>query len=175
MLLAIGNKVSYPSQGPCLVSSIIDKVVDERVLTFYELNVLDNDGGRNNGGGKLLVPVEKAKTIGIRPLLKRAEIEKLLDQLKKPSRASTDRRQRVRDNVKLLLSGSAFDLAEIVESLTELLEAKALSQGERGTLERAKRLLVCEISEVTGETKQEVEEQVDRALVARLKPKACAA
>jgi hypothetical protein len=54
-------------------------------------------------------------------------------------------------------------------------EAKALSQGERGTLERARRLLVCEISEVTGETKEEVEEQVDRALESRLKPKACAA
>jgi CarD family transcriptional regulator len=169
MMLAIGNKVIYPSHGPCLVSSIVDKVVDDRTMTFYELSVLDDCRGR------LLVPVDKAKTIGIRPLLKRPEIAKLLDQLKKPSTASSDRRQRVRDNVRLLLSGSAFDLAEIVESLTELVEAKALSQGERGTLEKAKRLLVCEISEVTGETKQEVEERVEQALVARPKPKACAA
>lgn len=169
MLLTIGNKVIYPSHGPCLVNSIVDKVVDEQVMRFYELNVLHDSRGR------LLVPVEKAKTIGVRPLLKRPDIAKLLAQLKKRSRANSDRRQRVRDNVKLLLSGSAFDLAEIVESLTELVEAKALSQGERGTLERAKRLLVCEISEVTGETKEEVEEQVDRALESRLKPKACAA
>jgi CarD family transcriptional regulator len=169
MSLAIGNKVIYPSHGPCLISSIVDKVVEERVMTFYELSVLDDCRG------KLLVPVDKAKTIGIRPLLKRPEIAKLLAQLKKRSRASTDRRQRVRDNVRLLLSGSAFDLAEIVESLTELLEAKALSQGERGTLDRAKRLLVCEISEVTGETKEEVEEQVDRALDSRFRSKACAA
>src|SRR6185295_626269 len=117
----------------------------------------------------------KAKTIGLRPLLKKPEIPRLLDQLKRPSKASADRKQRVRDNLKLLLSGSAFDLAEIVESLSELVETKALSQGERGTLERAKRLLVCEIAEVTGETKEEVEEQVDRALIARTKPKACAA
>ena len=169
MLLAIGNKVIYPSHGPCLISSIVDKTVGEQVMTFYELNVL------NDCRGKLLVPVEKAKTIGIRPLLKRSDIAKLLDQLKRPSKASADRKQRVRDNLKLLLSGSAFDLAEIVESLTELVETKALSQGERGTLERAKRLLVCEISEVTGETKQEVEEQVDLALFARTKPKAQAA
>ena len=91
----------------------------------------------------------------------------LLDQLKRPSTASSDRRQRVRDNLVLLNSGSAFDLAEIVESLTELIETKPLSFGERGTLEKAKRLLVYEISEVTGETKQEVEDQMDRALIAR--------
>jgi len=169
MLLAIGNKVIYPSHGPCLISSIVDKVVGERPMTFYQLLVL------NEGTGTLLVPVEKAKSIGIRPLLSKADIPKLLERLKRPSTASTDRKQRVRDNLKLLLSGSAFDLAEIVESLTELIDTKALSFGERGTLERAKRLLVCEISEVTGQTKQEVEEQVDRALTARTKPKACAA
>lgn len=168
-MLAIGNKVIYPSHGPCLISSIVNKVVDEQVMTFYELNVL------NDGRGTLLVPVEKAKTIGIRPLLRKPDIPKLLDQLKRPSKASTDRKQRVRDNLKLLLSGSAFDLAEIVESLTELVETKALSLGERGTLDRAKRLLVFEIAEVTGETKEEVEEQVDRALIARTKPKAQAA
>jgi RNA polymerase-interacting CarD/CdnL/TRCF family regulator len=107
--------------------------------------------------------------------LNKPQIAKLLDRLKKPSTASTDRKQRVRDNSKLLLSGSAFDLAEIVESLTELIETKPLSFGERGTLERAKRLLVCEISEVTGESMQEAEEQVDRALIARTGTKACAA
>jgi len=169
MLLAIGNKVIYPSHGPCLVSSIVNKVVGESSMTFYQLLVL------NDGRGTLLVPVEKAESIGIRPLLNKPEIPKLLEKLKRPSRASTDRKQRVRDNLKLLLSGSAFDLAEIVESLTELIDTKSLSFGERGTLDRAKRLLICEIAEVTGETKEEVEEQVDRALIARTKPKAQAA
>jgi len=169
MSLAIGKKVIYPSHGPCLVSSIVNKVVGERSMTFYQLLVL------NDGRGTLLVPVDKAKSIGIRPLLNKPEIPKLLDRLKRPSKASSDRKQRVRDNLKLLLSGSAFDLAEIVESLTELIDSKALSFGERGTLDRAKRLLICEISEVTGETKEEVEEQIDRALIARIKPKARAA
>jgi CarD family transcriptional regulator len=169
MSLVVGKKVIYPSHGPCLISSIVDKVVGQQVMTFYELDVL------NDCRGKLLVPVDKAKMIGIRPLLKKTDIAKLLDQLKRSSNASTDRKQRIRDNVKLLSSGSAFDLAEIVESLTKLVEAKALSQGERGTLERAKRLLICEIAEVTGETKEEVEEQVDRALTSQTKPKEQAA
>ena len=169
MLLAIGNKVIYPSHGPCLVSSIVNTTVDEKPMTFYQLLVL------NDGGGKLLVPVDKAKTIGIRPLLTKPEIPKLLALLKKPSKASTDRKQRASDNLKLLKTGSAFDLATIVESLSELIETQALSLGERGTLDRAKRLLVCEISEVTGVTLQEAEEQVDQALLARKGRNVCAA
>jgi RNA polymerase-interacting CarD/CdnL/TRCF family regulator len=168
-MLAVGKKVIYPCHGPCVVSSIVNTTVDEKPITFYQLLVLDD------GRGKLLVPVDKVKKIGIRPLLKQPEIPKLLDKLRTPSTASTDRKQRVRDNLKLLASGSAFDLAEIVESLTELIETKALSNSERATLDRAKRLLVCEISEVTGTTKQEAEEQIDQALTARTQNKARAA
>jgi len=168
-MLAIGNKVIYPSHGPCLVSSIVNKTVNEQPMSFYQLLVL------NDQRGQLLVPVDKAKVVGLRPLVNMPEIPALLDQLKRPSTASTDRKQRVRDNLKLLLSGSAFDLAEIVESLTELIETKPLSFGERGTLEKAKRLLVCEISEVTGTTKQEAENQVDQALIARPRTRVCAA
>ena len=169
MLLAVGKKVIYPGHGPCLVSSIVDKTVDEKAITFYQLLVLGDHGE------KLFVPVDKIKTVGIRPLLKQADVPKLFDQLKRPSTASTDRKQRACDNAKLLSSGSAFDLAEIVESLTELGETKALSSRERATLDRAKRLLVYEISEVMGATKQEAEQQVDQTLIARTGTKACAA
>jgi len=112
----------------------------------------------------LLVPVDKAQTIGIRPLLNRSDIPKLLDLLKEPSEADKDWKQRANDNLKLFNSGSAFDLAEVIASLSELRENKSLSLGESGTFERAKRLLICEISEVTGEPKAMVEEQVDQVL-----------
>ena len=99
--------------------------------------------------------------------MKRAEIPGLLERLKRPTSTAEDSRQRARDNSRLLASGSAFDLAEIVESLTELNETKPLSIGERKTLERAKKLLVCEIAEVLRKTREEAERQVDKALRAR--------
>ena len=71
------------------------------------------------------------------------------------------------DSLKMFSSGSAFDLAEIVESLTHLGESKSLSTRDKWTLERARKLLVCEISEVMGEAKSAAEEQVDKALAAR--------
>jgi hypothetical protein len=51
-----------------------------------------------------------------------------------------------------------------VASLTQLRDTRSLTLGESGTLARAKRLLVCEISEVLGEPKTTVEEQIDHAL-----------
>jgi hypothetical protein len=48
-----------------------------------------------------------------------------------------------------------------------LSKAKALSLRESWTLARARKRLVCEISEVMGETKSAAEEQVDQALRAR--------
>ena len=75
--------------------------------------------------------------------------------------------QRANDNFKLLTSGSAFDLAEIVKSLTGLGEEKALSFRESQTPEKARKLLIGEISEVMCETMSAAEEQIDEALRAR--------
>jgi len=140
---------------------MVKRIIDDRPVMFYQLLVLDK------AGGDLFVPVDNVRAIGIRPLLERSEIPKLLDRLKQPTQSADTWKQRAVDNQKLFATGSAFDLAEVVESLTELSETKALSFGEHKTLDRAKRLLICEISEVMSETEGEAEEEVDQALKAR--------
>jgi CarD family transcriptional regulator len=161
MRMNVGSKVMYPSQGPCLISAVVEKEVAGRPMSFYRLALLDDRGG------ELFVPVERVEGMGLRPLLKRSEIPKLLGQLMEARQSAKDWKERAQNNLKLLASGSAFDLAEIVESLTELNESKPLSFRESGMLERAKRLLVCEISEVLGNTRIAAEEQIDQALNAR--------
>jgi RNA polymerase-interacting CarD/CdnL/TRCF family regulator len=115
----------------------------------------------------LFVPVEKANASGLRLLLSRSEIPQLLNHLQQPAGAAKDWKQRAHDNSKRLASGSAFDLAEVVKSLTELSETKELSFPESRTLDKARRLLVGEIAEVLRETKSAVEELIDQALKAR--------
>ena len=161
VILTSGNKVVYPSQGPCLIGPVVNIVIDGRPISFYRLALLDDSGG------ELFVPVDKAQTIGIRPLLNRSDIPKVLGLLKEPSGADNDWKQRADDNLKLIASGSAFDLAVVVKSLTKLGEKKALSFRESRTLEKAKKLLIVEISEVLGETKSAAEKQIDEALKAR--------
>ena len=159
--LNVGKKVSYPCQGPCLVGPVVKRVVDDKLTEFHHLTLL------SDGGGELLVPVDRAQARGIRELLDKTEIPKLLDRLKKPSKAAERWNQRNRDNLILFNSGSAFDLAEIVESLNGLMETKRLQPSDRLTLERARKLLACEISEVMGETKSAAEEKIDQALEGR--------
>src|SRR5690349_11894080 len=66
--LAAGSKAIYPGQGPCQISRVIKRVVDGRLLTFYHLIVLDESHC------ELLIPVEKARAIGVRALMKKSEI-----------------------------------------------------------------------------------------------------
>lgn len=162
-MLKYGSKVVYPYQGPCRIGAVVQKVIDGKPTSFYHLALLDGSGG------ELFIPVDKISGLGIRHLMARSEIPKLLGLLRKPAAAPMNWRQRAIDNFKLLTSGSAFDLAEVVESLTELNETRVLSPRDRQTLDRARRILICEISEVTGETIDATEEQVDNALNGRKK------
>jgi CarD family transcriptional regulator len=166
VILKLGNKVVYPYQGPCVIGPLVKKVISGRLTSFYHLALLDGSGG------ELFIPKEKINTLGIRQLMARSEIPKLLGLLRKPAAAPTNWKQRAIDNFKLLNSGSAFDVAEVVESLTELNEARVLSPRDRQTLDRARRILICEISEVTGATKGAAEEQVDHALGVRKRQEA---
>ena len=161
MLLTAGSKVVYPSQGPCVVGAIVQKVVDGAPLSFYPLAALDGSGG------EVFVPVDKVEALGVRLLLDRSEIPKLLGHLTKAAGTAENWKQRTMDNLKLFASGSTFDLAEIVESLTELSKKKSLLPRDGLILERARKLLVSEISEVMGEPKSAAEEQIDKALNSR--------
>lgn len=163
MILKTGDKIVYPSQGPCLIGPIVEMIIDEQPLMFYQLFVL------NDCGGDLFIPVEKVEAVGIRLLMQAAEIPRVLEHLAQSVTVADNYRQRNLHHLKLFASGSAFDLAEIVGALTELRHARSLSFGEHKTLERAKGLLVCEIAEVTGTTREAANEQVEAALEARAK------
>lgn len=164
MILNVGNKVVYPNQGPCRIGAVVKKVFGGKPTSFYSLAVMDDSGD------VLFVPVDKVKTLGIRQLIEKSEIPKLLSRLgQKPATVIVPTtvvnwKQRAIDNSKLLASGSAFDLAQIIGSLSELNETKALSARERQVLDKARKNLICEISEVMGETKSAAEEQVNNAL-----------
>lgn len=165
MTFSVGDKVVYPSQGPCLIDAVVKKAIGGAPVSFYKLSLLDDSRDA------VLVPVEKLNMLRIRQLLARAEIPKLLGHLKGSPAASKNWKQRAIDNAKLLASGSAFDLAEVVESLTELSAAKALLPRDRQTLEKARKFLICEISEVMGESRDAAEGEIDKALEGKNRPR----
>jgi CarD family transcriptional regulator, regulator of rRNA transcription len=158
MTFKIGDKVVYPSQGPCRIDAVVEKEIAGAPATCYRLTLLDDSHDA------VLVPVEKILALSIRHLLAKSEIPKLLGHFKKSPAASKNWKQRAIDNTKLLASGSAFDLVEVVESLTQLSQSKALLPRDRQTLNKARNFLICEIAEVMGESWDAAEEELDRAL-----------
>jgi RNA polymerase-interacting CarD/CdnL/TRCF family regulator len=164
MIRNVGKKVVYPYQGPCRVGTPVNKDFGGGLTKCYPLTVM------NDSGDMLFVPVHKVKSLGIRSLVEKSEIPKLLSRLSQKVETAVAPatamiwKQRAIDNSKLLASGSAFDLAAIIASLTELDRAKTLSPRDRHVLDRARKNLICEISAVTGASKSAAEEQVDKAL-----------
>ncbi len=158
MTFRIGDKFVYPSQGPCRIAAVINKTVAGQPTNFYQLSLLDDSGDA------VLVPVGHLQALCLRGLIGKSAVPKLLSHLENAVTTPKNWKQRTIDNLKLLNSGSPFDLAEIVESLTELNEIKVLTPRDRQTLDKARKFLICEIAEVTGETRNAAEGQIDRAL-----------
>jgi RNA polymerase-interacting CarD/CdnL/TRCF family regulator len=164
MMLTVGDKVVYPGRGPCLVGAVVQKVVCGTAASFYRLALLDDSRA------EVFVPVDNVRNLHMRALLDRSEIPELLGHLKSRVGVTTglgtakNWRQRELDNLKLFSSGSIFDLAHMVESLTQLSGTKTLAPHERETLYRARKLLICEISEVMDESKTAAEARIDSVL-----------
>jgi CarD family transcriptional regulator, regulator of rRNA transcription len=164
MTLTVGDKVVYPGRGPCLIGGVVQKVVCGTSASFYHLALLDDSRA------ELFVPVDNLRDLHTRALLDRSEISKLLGHLKTRAGATKDLepaknwRQREADNLKLFSSGSIFELAHMVASLTQLSGTKTLAPRERESLDRARKLLICEISEVMGESKTAAEARIDSVL-----------
>lgn len=164
MAFTTGDKVVYPGRGPCLIGGVVEKVVCGTLTSFYRLALLDDSKA------ELFVPVDNFRDLKMRALLDRSEIPKLLGHLKTCAAETKDLgtaknwRQRELENSKLFHSGSIFDLAQVVESLTQLSDTKTLAPQERETLHRAKKLLICEISEVMVESKTAAEARIDSVL-----------
>ena len=166
MTLTVGTKVYYPGRGPCLVDAVVQKVVCGTSAKFYRLSLLDDSGA------ELFVPVGTSSGLQLRALLGRADIAKLLLHLKSRVGSPKDKdiataknwRQRESEKSKLFSTGSVFDLADVVESLTQLSSTKTLAMDERETLLRARKLLISEISEVLNESKNAAEARIDKVL-----------
>ena len=164
MTLTVGDKVVYPGRGPCLIGGIVQKIVCGMSTRFWRLALLDDSGA------ELFVPIDNIRGVHTRPLLDRSQIPELLGNLKPRARVTTNRptakswRERELNNAKLFGSGSIFDLAELVGSLTQLSGTKTLTPQERESLYRARKLMICEIAEVMDESKSAAEARIDTVL-----------
>ncbi len=151
---SINEKVVYPSQGVGLITEIFEKNFRGTTMTYYKIYIEVSDM-------VVLVPIEKAEELGIRPIVGAEEAEKALNSLSDDFEPITsDWKLRYQMNLDLLKKGTIADIAAIVRCLYNRSKVKELPILERKLYDQAKKLLEDEISIAMGISEKEVESMI---------------
>jgi len=156
-LFKVGDKAVYPAQGVAEVISIEEKDIAGNRLKFYVLRILDTNR-------KIMVPVNNAKSVGLRRPISEEEIEEIFAILRERTIAFDNQtwNRRYRGFMDKIKTGSVFDVAEVMRDLYRLKAEKSLSFGERRMLETARALIVKEIAVTRDKTEENVQAEIEQ-------------
>ena len=137
----VGDKAVYPAHGVGVIRGIETQDFDETRQTFYVLKILDN-------GMTIMVPVENASAIGMRPVINEIQVEKVYEILRDRD-VPTDNQtwnRRYREYMNKIQTGDPIEVGKVLRDLALLRGDKNLSFGERKMYDQAHGLLVQELS-----------------------------
>jgi CarD family transcriptional regulator len=136
-----GDMAVHPAHGVGEVQQIEEKDFGGRKTPCYVIKIHDS-------GLKVFVPTEAASRVGLRPVMKKKEAQKILDILKAPEVAVDLQpwNRRFRAYTEMVQSGLPHEVAKVLRDMHRLKFDKDLSFGERHLLDRAKSLLMKELA-----------------------------
>lgn len=153
-VLKIGDKVIYPNQGLGIIENIQEENYFGQDFQIYHVRILANDT-------LVLVPFSNAEEIGIRKPISEESIQDIFDFIRNGGVDVTmNWKGRYKEHIDLMKSGTIQDMALVLKSLYYLQLIKPLSFREKKMMEKAKELIVTEISEVSSSPFEEIEVQV---------------
>lgn len=156
MELSIGQKVTYPSQGVCMIDDIEEKTIGDCSMSFYALRVLSDNS-------TILVPMENAESVGIRPIISSIQCKKLIKRLSADfDLVSADWKTRSREFSDKLRTGDVFETADVLKKLAFLSHEKKLSFREQTLMEKAKFLIISEITNAETADADVLSSEIDR-------------
>ena len=150
----VDQRVVYPSQGVGIIKSIEEKLFKTNKTLYYIIYLEVSDM-------TIMVPVDKAIELGIRPIVVKDEAAKALEFIGEEYETITaDWKMRYQMNMDLLKKGSIMDIATIVRSLYHRSKIKELPILERKLYDSALKLLEDELSCSLKKPKEEVETMI---------------
>jgi CarD family transcriptional regulator len=160
----IGEKVVYPNHGVGVIEQISYGVLNGRTETYYMLKITSNSL-------KVMVPRSNADAVGLRPVIRNGETEKVLGYIAKGKfNSHHDWKHRFKENSERMRTGSLIEVAAVLKSLVALSRTKPLSFREKKMLERAKYLLITELATARNTTTETIENALVKSLAkARLR------
>lgn len=148
---SIDQQVVYPSQGVGKIVAVFEKTYKDTTTQYYKIYIAVSDM-------IVMVPVDNAAMLGIRPIVSAEEAQQALDMLgEMVEPVTSDWKLRYQMNLDLLKKGSIHDIASIVRCLYHRSKVKELPILERKLYDNAKKLLEDEIAFAMGKEAKEVE------------------
>jgi CarD family transcriptional regulator len=159
MTFEIGEKVVYPNQGVGVIENISSRSFGSNFEKFYLLRL-------TYSSMTVMVPFSNVSSIGLRKISKANEINRILLFLADPQYRvpPMDWKNRFKENTDKMQSGSLFQVAEVLKSLLLLQLEKPLSFREKKMLDRARHMLVTELSIARRLSESESSGTLDKAL-----------
>lgn len=154
----IGERVIYPNQGLGVIEDIQQEAFNGESFKILHLRILANNT-------LVLVPSSSAEEIGIRKLISERAVKEIFDYMKTGEvEVSMNWKGRYKEHVNLMKSGTILDMVAVLKSLYYLSLIKPLSFREKKMMEKAKELIVSEISEASSLPSTQIERKIIHTL-----------
>lgn len=157
-MFKVGDKVVYPMHGAGVIEAVEEHEVLGHKQEYYIMRL-------PLGDMKVMIPINSVDQVGLRAVEPAERMDAVIATLGQPAPSAPGNwNHRYRANLEKIKSGNAFEVAEVVLSLTRRDREKGLSTGERRMLEVARQILVSELILSKGLPLQEASSLLDRAL-----------
>jgi len=155
----VGDRVVYPHHGAAIIKRKENRDAFGEVREYLVLEMV-------HGELVLSVPTDKAEEVGMRPPISRSDVEDLFRLIaKRDVREPSNWSRRFKNHQEKMKSGDVYQVAEVVRNLALREKGKGLSTAEKSMLERARSILVSELSFALDVTEEDALDQLNAGLV----------
>jgi CarD family transcriptional regulator len=154
----IGERVVYPNQGVGTIENISTRFFGSQAERYYLLRLSSNSM-------TIMVPFSHVGDVGLRKVTRASEIQKVLEYLATgKARKMADWKNRFKENSEKMRCGSTIEVAEVLKILLLQQKEKTLSFREKKMLDRARQMLISEVSSSRGIQVEQAMDVLDKAL-----------
>ncbi|MBV8845985.1 MAG: CarD family transcriptional regulator [Bryobacterales bacterium] len=158
MTFQVGEKLVYPNHGVATVENISSRAFAGQFERYYLLRLTYNSL-------TVMVPFSHAEELRLRKLTRNGELARVLSFLSEGRcQRYQDWKDRFKENSERMREGSGLAVAEVLKSLLILQSQKPLSFREKKMLDRARHMLITELSTSRGLTEADAAAMLDQSL-----------
>ena len=160
----VGESVIYPNHGIGIIEQVYHRKESGREEAFYHLRITANNL-------MVMIPSTNVLDVGLRRLIKKGEVNKVLLHLKETKiNSAPDWKNRFKENSEKMRTGLIFEVADVLKSLYQLSSNRILSFREKKMLDRARHLVVSEVATVSRVSEDKAGKLIDQALLQQMGP-----